>query len=364
VTVFQKPLQKFDSRRLAKLATTLFLMACLWPAVARENESAPAHDTAGDAGNSATATQTQTHTRTASPQLQAGTKSTMLYGRADDFRKPGGPAFPTFFSGQATDDDDQSQWPADIRGTWHGNIEVMACHASDACFRWDADFARSWNLGYQNSRVGPGIYKFEKKGKNTELTSGYCVYSVPLREDEATYNYIIRGLHNPTKEQIALIDQAIAPVMLPVQVDRGQKGGKDEVLASGISTHVELQQTQWRQLSNNSWELDTVRKRRVDFPPPKPSATIYTEGVTKVILQSDDTLEFETADARFSEDKEPLCYAVEVGQLHRGTAPMPEHLGNVAVSLIPAAGGVMLHLEGGFSSNVSVFIPGAKLKPH
>jgi hypothetical protein len=348
------------NRSLGKLATALFLIACLCSpvAVAQGNESAPAHDTAGDSGGSAASAETT------SPKLQTGTQSNMLYGRVDDFRKPGGPAFPAFFNGQATEDDQStSQWPADIRGTWHGNIEVMACHASDACFRWDADFARSWNLGYQNSRVGPGIYKFEKKGKNTELTSGHCVYSVPLRQDETTYYGIIRGLLNPTPEQIAMIDQAIAPVMVPVEVARGEKGGKDEVLASGITTHVVVQKTLWRQLSSNSWELDTVRQRRVDFPPPKPSAMMYTEGVTKVTLQPDDTLAFETADARYSEDKEPLCYAVEAGALHRGTAPMPEHYGNVQVSLIPADGGVMLHLEGGFSSNISVFIPGAKLKP-
>jgi hypothetical protein len=362
VTELHKPICKFDSWKLSQAVALPILFMLSWPAAiqAQVNESspAPAHAiTIASADNESPA-------QTMSPPLQTGTQSNMLYGRVDDFRKPGGPAFPTFFNGQATEDDQStSQWPADIRGTWHGNIEVMACHASDACFRWDADFAKSWNIGYQNHRVGPGIYKFEKKGKNTELTSGHCVYSVPLRQDEPTYYSMIRGLLNPTSEQIALIDQAIAPVMVPVEVARGEKGGKDEVLASGITTHVVVQKTLWRQLSSNSWELDTVRQRRVDFPPPKPSAMMYTEGVTKVTMQADDTLAFETADARYSEDKEPLCYAVEAGTLHKGAAPMPEHYGNVQVSLIPAAGGVMLHLEGGFSSNVSVFIPGAKLNP-
>jgi hypothetical protein len=296
-------------------------------------------------------------------ESSTSSQSHMLFGRVDDFLTPGGPAFPTFFGTAQKDDEGEhiTGWPLDISGTWHGETEVKACLTTDDCTKWNPGFAQNWNE--QQGRKGPGFLTFEKKGNSTYILRGRSVFAVPVRESKDTYNEIIGKFLDPTKEQIAAIDKAIEPLMSPITEDYGKKHSrKTEVMGGGITIHVDSEQSKRRRLSNNTWESDSVSKRTVHFPAPRPAETMYTEGVFTLTKNDDGTLDWQSAGARYSADKKLLCSSVIAGHFSRGSTEMPDGR-DLSINLVPSSAGVTINATGALGTQCSVLIPGAKIKP-
>jgi hypothetical protein len=300
----------------------------------------------------------------ATPVIKGGVSGSVLFGRIEDFKSPAGPSFPTLngsastqvLEGKASD----NELPSDIRGVWHGEIAVTSCRTTDACDAWDASFAHTWNL--QKDRKGPGIFTFTRKGGGTKLASAHCIFNIPVRETEITYRRIIGGFANPTDDEIHAINLIIKPLRTAMVVHLAGKS-EHEVLESGVPNEMNSESKSQKRLSENVWQNDSISKRTFFYDPPKGKQIIYAESVSTITKRSDDVLYFQSAEARYNANKEPLCYSVLEGELSKGAIEMPDHR-DVSVDLLPVEGGVSIKGTGAFGTSCSGEIAGARLKPN
>ncbi len=287
-------------------------------------------------------------------------QTNILFGRVEDFLVPSGPQFPAFFSrGKINQPDDKAGCPLEISGTWHGNTEIAACLTTDECNKWDFNFAKHWNQ--HKYAKGLGTLTFEKIGDSSRLVGGVSVYGISTGRSEDVRQEIVSKFRTPTPEQISLIESAIAPLKSSFTINYGKPHTEKHENIAGLDIHVKSEQYYRRQLAPNVWESDSLSERKVTFSDAKEPQTIYTEGVFRLTKNEDGTLDWKTAEARYSAARKLLCSEVVIGHYSRGAIEVPYNRA-LAIMLEPSSRGVLITGSGSLGTECNALIPRAKLK--